>query len=577
MSEPAPKSQSFLGHAKLIGAFTLLSRVMGLARDVVASHIFGVGIVATAFSVAFTIPNLFRRLLGEGALASAFIPLYAQAEKRGKTESGETAAEFVAGSFKLLLLILGAITITGEIILAALLYLQRGSGRTDRLLLLQFTAVMLPYVMLVCGGAFLSAILQVHRRFGPPAFAPVLLNVCHIAVVIAGAWWLGLHGRDEQTDRVIALQTTLAFWLAIAVLVAGVLQIAVLLPALGQSGFRFSLAGRAWSPATKAMLRLATPLAFSAMVLQASVVIDELIGWAFMQGLQHDQIVTHFSFFGQMIRYPLEIGAPRRLDLAQLLYQFPLGIFATALATAIFPKLSADALEPGRENFKLTLRQGIEAALWEGLPASLGLMLVARPITKLLFQHGQLDAHAAELIARSAVFFAAGIWAFSILQVINRAYYALHDTRTPLLASLMNIFLNIAVELPLLWWLGEAGIALGTLVSFSVQAIVMLWLLDRRLGGIGMGELMKSIGKMMLATAVMAAAVWGVTRSPFFPVGETRFDWALQLVIEVGVAVLVYFAMCSALGVNLLSQLRPVRGDRVLQYTLSRYTVDRDI
>jgi len=561
MPETAAKTRSFLGHAKLIGGLTLVSRLLGLARDVVASHVFGVGIVATAFSVAFTIPNLFRKLLGEGALSAAFIPLYAQAQKRGSTEHGDTARAFSAGAFNLLLMVLLSLTFIGEGVLGTLLFLERGSDRIDRLLLLQFTAIMLPYVVFVCGGAFLSAILQVHDRFGPPAFAPVILNLCHIAVVVGGAWWLGLRGSDLPSERVQALQTTLGYWLAIAVLVAGALQVAVLWPALRESGFAFRLRAKAWTPSTKKMLRLAAPLAIGAGVLQLSVVIDEAIGFAFMQGVRDDGSVTHFTLLGHVIRYPLELGAPRRLDLAQLLYQFPLGIFATALATAIFPKLSADALEPGRANFKRTLRQGIEAALWEGFPASLGLMLIAVPITRLLFQHGQTDAHNAALIARSAVYFAAGIWAFSLLQVINRAYYAIHDAKTPLIASVMNILLNIAIEIPLMWWMGEAAIALGTMVSFFAQAIVMVYLLDRRLGGLGMAELLQSTGKMLAATALMGAATWAVTLAPFFPRGDSRGDWVAQLAIQMTVAVVVYFGACTALGVNLMTRITTRKGN----------------
>ncbi len=557
MSEPTENAhRSFLSHAKLIGGLTLLSRLMGLARDVVASHVFGVGIVATAFSVAFTVPNLFRRLLGEGALSAAFIPLYAQAEKRSKTDTGESAADFASGSFNLLLLILIGITLIGEAILGWMLWADRDSARLDRRLLLQFTAVMLPYVLLVCSGAFLSAILQVHKRFGPPAFAPVLLNVCHIGVVAVGAWFLGLRGRDQQTDTVIALQTTLAFWLAIGVLVAGVLQVAVLWPALRAIGFRFNPRIAFWTPAAKQMLRLAAPLALAAGVLQLSVVIDEFVGWVFMQGMKDGSPVETFSLFGHVFRYPLALGAPRRIDLAQLLYQFPLGIFATALATAIFPKLSADALEPGHENFKRTLRQGIEAALWEGLPASVGLMLVCVPITKLLFQHGNTTPDDAVLIARSAFYFAGGIWAFSLLLVINRAYYALHDTVTPLWASVLNIVLNIAVELPLMWWMGESAIALGTMVSFIVQAMVMLYLLNRRLGGLGAGQLGKTVGKMLIATLAMGLVVWAITLTPIYPNSDTRQAWIMQLVIQVGLAVAVYFGLCQWLGVNLLSQLR---------------------
>ena len=177
--EPAvvAPAKSFLSHAKLIGGLTFVSRIVGMAREIVAGHFLGTGIVASAFTVAFTIPNLFRKLLGEGALSAAFIPLYAQAEQtraRPKTASRRTISPPPASTCSCMILL--GITLIGEAIIAAFIFGSSGD-RPDRVLMLKFTAIMLPYVLLVCGGAFLSAILQVHKRFGPPAFAPILLNV----------------------------------------------------------------------------------------------------------------------------------------------------------------------------------------------------------------------------------------------------------------------------------------------------------------------------------------------------------------------------------------------------------------
>ncbi|HEY0010039.1 MAG TPA: murein biosynthesis integral membrane protein MurJ [Tepidisphaeraceae bacterium] len=553
MSAPAEPSspKSFLRHARLISAFTLASRLLGLVREMVAGHYLGTGLVASAFTVAFTIPNLFRKLLGEGALSQAFIPLYAQAIQRGETEAGEEPAAFASASVKLLAKILLGITIVGEAVLAALIY-TADSARPDRLLMLQFAAVMLPYVMLVCGGALLAAILQVQKRFGPPAFAPVILNALHIVVVIGGAAMLHLQGDDPATAETLAAQTKLAFLLAGAVLLAGVLQVAVLWPALRSIGFQMRWRARNWTPDTRTMLRMSIPVAVGAAVLQLSVLADKAISYGFMQGQAVDgTLITHFTAFGSVVAYPLEIGAVRRLDLAQLMYQFPLGVFAIALATALFPALSAGAADPQREQFKVICRQGVETALWEGLPASVGLILVAGPAVRLMFQHGQITAHDASLIAYSTMFYAGGIWAYSLLQIINRAYYALRDTRTPLYASAANLVLNLVIELPLIWVMGEAGMAVGTLVSFSLQAILMLYLLDRRVGGIGFGVSAKRIGKIVLATGVMTLICLVVRFSPIYPTGETRWIWAAQLTLITVVGGVTYLLACRLLGANL--------------------------
>jgi putative peptidoglycan lipid II flippase len=368
----------------------------------------------------------------------------------------------------------------------------------------------------------------------------------HIIVVVLGAWFLGLHGRDPMTPHVIDLQTRLAFFLAFAVLLAGVLQVLVLAPALRAVGFRLPTNVRSWTPDTKKMLRMSIPVAIGAAVLQISVMLDKFISYGLMQGELGES--THFSFFGQLIAYPMETGATRRLELAQLMYQFPLGIFAIALATAIFPRLAALAADPDRSQFKQVCRQGIESTLWEGLPASVGLILVAEPAVRLLFQHGQTTGHDAALIALSTKYYAAGIWAYSLLQVINRAYYAMHDTRTPLYASILNIVVNLAVELPLIWWMGEAAMAVGTVVSFSLQAVVMLWMLHRRVGGLELRPTFIAIRKMMLATAIMLAVCLAVQHSPLYPTGESRLVWTIQLVLIAGIGAAVYLTTGKLMG-----------------------------
>jgi len=557
---------SFLGHAKLIGALTLVSRVLGLVREVVAGHYLGTGLVASAFTVAFVVPNLFRKLFGEGALSAAFIPLYAQSLKR----DGEPEANrFAAAGFNMLCALLLALTVLGELALWLILALGADSLRPATLLTIKLTMIMLPYVLLICGTAFLGGVLQVHRRFGPPAAAPVILNLCHIAVVFVGARMLMLH-LEKDPARALPLQTTLAYWLAAFVLVAGVLQVIVLLPALRASGFRFHLSPEHWkwgtilSPAVRRMLKLTVPVALGAGVLQLSVLLDKGISVLLMQGVDGaGNPVTHFSLFGHWVRYPLELGAPARLNLAQFLYQFPLGVFAIALATAIFPSLSAEAADADPEKFKAVVRRGIEATLFEGLPATLGLILVREPAVRLLFEHGHITAADAEWISRSVLFYSMAIWAFSLQQIINRAYYALHDTTTPLVMSIVTLGVNLVAELPLLWTrLGESGMAVGTAASFTLQAVLMLYMLDRRVRGLGLGKLVKPVGTMLAATAVMAGVCWQLQRSPLYPRGDTRTIWTAQLLILMATGAGVYFLCCALGGMNVLNHLRPKRANK---------------
>jgi putative peptidoglycan lipid II flippase len=548
-----PRTGSFVRHARLISILTLISRMLGMAREAVSAHYFGAGIVSSAFTVAFTVPNLFRKLFGEGALSAAFIPLYAKALKTDGTHDGQDSAAFAAAGFNLLCLILLALTLIGEGIIFALIW-SDPTMRADRLLTLKLAAIMLPYVLLICGTAFLSAVLQVHRRFGLPAATPIVLNIVHIVVIIIGARLLGLSAHAAETPQLVARQTTLAYWLGAFVLVAGTLQIGMLWRPLKQVGFAFRLAGQLWTAPIQRMIRLSIPVALGAGVLQISVLMDKGLSLMLQQGPNS----THFTLWGHVLRYPMELGAPARLNWAQFLYQFPLGVFAIALATAIFPALSADAED--RPRFTSALRQGIELTLFEGLPAGIGLMLVADPAVRLLFQHGQITPHDSVLIGRSVIFYSAALWAFSLQQILNRGYYALHDTLTPLILSVATLVINVLVELPLIWTrLGEAGMAAGTAVSFTFQAIIMLWLLDRKSGGLDLRKIAAPALKMLIAAGVMTAACLLLRQCAFYPQTHTRQAWAMQLMLTIVTGAVVYLGACRLLGLDVVRHLLPKR------------------
>ncbi len=254
-----------------------------------------------------------------------------------------------------------------------------------------------------------------------------------------------------------------------------------------------------WTRRTRQMIRIGLPVALSAAVLQIGVLLDK--GIAFVLAAEvgvEPSAVT-----------PMTAGAAARLNWAQFLYQFPLGVFAIALATAVFPALAREAkADDGRNDaFRHTLRRGIESALYIGLPASAGLVLVATDATRVLFERGRFTAGDTTLVAMSVAIYSAAVWAFALQQIVNRAYYALQETRLPLIWAGWNLAINLAVELPLIWLLprgyGEIGMPIGTFVSFAIQVVWMTRSLDRRLDGIGLGKSVKPLAVMMLATAAM--------------------------------------------------------------------------
>lgn len=530
---------------------TLASRVLGVVRESLAARYFGAGIVSTAFTVAFTIPNLFRRLFGEGALSAAFIPLYSRSLK-GDDE--QEARRFASAAVKLLALILIGITIVGEAILWLTATLRPLAP--DRLLTLKLTAIMLPYVLLVCGAAFLGAILQVHRRFGLTAASPILLNIALIGSTIAGARHWNTATESGRTSAI--------YLVSASVVLAGVAQILILLPALRAVGFRLNQRETIWTPKIRRMLRLSVPVALGAAVLQVSVLLDRGISYFLAQRLDAaGNLITHFNFLGHSIRYPMELGAVPRLWWAQTLYQFPLGVFAVAIATAIFPALSSDALEAGGDKFRAALRRGIQLTLWEGLPASVGLILVARPAVQLLFERGQFTPHDTELVTRSVIVYSIAIWAFGLGQILSRAFYALHDTTTPLVLSIVTLLVNTVIEIPLLWTgLGEAGMAAGTTVSFILQTVLMFFILQRKTGSLELPSLLPYIAKLVAATGIMVLVCWLIQMTPMYPSDHSK----RTALIRMGVIVLAggasYIASVGLLGaIQLRSLIRPRRAD----------------
>ncbi len=594
----APTEKSFLSHAKLIAVITFASRLLGYAREKAAAHFFGPSPLWDAFVYAFTIPNLFRKLLGEGALSQAFIPLYAKAVKAETTPSPGTPGEgtsalagtedphpnplpayrergpdasamgFAVASVNLLMLLTTAVTVAGELLLLALLLIGGWSDASRLALLL--SALMLPYVTLVCGAAFLSGILQVHRRFAAPAATAIVLNLIQIIAMVVLAM-----RYDLTTD---AGQRVAIWWLAACVLVSGFLQVAILLPGLYATGFRFKLVREFWTPRVKRMLMLSIPVAISAGVLQIGVLMDRQI--SFMLSARAGE--PTFTLLGHTIAYPFDAGAVTRLNWAQFMYQFPLGVFAIAIATAIFPKLSEDAGESCQlsvvscqksggsslttdnrqlTTFQSTLRRGIEASLFIGLPASAGMIVVALPATRLLFEGGKTTFEHAQWIAQSTAIYSAAIWAFSVQQILNRGYYALHDAKTPLVWTSINLLLNLVIEIPLAFTkLGESAMAAGTLGSFAIQTTIMTVLLCRRVG-LDMRPMLVTCAKMLVATLLMMAACVGVRM--LFPASERHHlpTHALEAFAIMATGGVVYFVACQLLGLPVMSFLKRKRAN----------------
>lgn len=511
---------AFVGHARTVAGLTLVSRISGLARDAICSRVFGTSAVWSAFVTAFIIPNLFRRLFGEGALSAAFIPRYTTLLE-SNDDPRRASDAFASLTVWLLAGVLGGVTIIAELALLAALLLGGGAeGMAEPTRdLIVLAMLMLPYMPLVCITAILGGMLQVRGRFAPHAAAPVLLNVAMAGAAIIGA-------------LVFESLTGAASLVAISVVLAGGLQIVWCVRRL-RGLIRWRLA--AWDAWTqvRAMLLAMGPVIVGMGALQLSSLVDAMIaGYPLAVG-------PMIGWGERAIAYPLDEASAAVLYFAQRLYQFPLGVFGIAIATAVFPALARAGARLGEERHQAvgtgqreeqgvavcdggalyvsTLREGIRLSLFIAWPATLGLIVVREPLTAVLYAGGDFAADDVARVSSVLVGYALAVWAYGLTHVFTRAFYALGDMKTPMKAGLASVLANIALNLVLIWPLREAGLAWSTAICAGGQALALAWLLRRRVLGLpgASGRLLdpqsaRSVALTIVAGLGMFAILLGV-------------------------------------------------------------------
>ncbi|KAA0213456.1 MAG: murein biosynthesis integral membrane protein MurJ [Leptolyngbya sp. PLA3] len=517
-----------LGRAvRVVSSLTLVSRIAGLVRDLVSVRIFSDGVVGSAFAAAFAIPNMFRRLFGEGALSAAFIPEYARLSK----DDPGVADAF--GSLTIALVALVTLGMTAGIEIALAIVLATAPPDPDRVYSLALTMFLLPYAPLVCVAAMLAGMLQVHGRFAPGAAMPIILNFCIIAV--AAPFFFIEDASARQW----------AWFIGASVLVSGVLQIAWSLAALrGLVRWKRGVAA-AGAPARRMLLRLG-PVLLGLGTLQVNALVDTLIAmWPNWVGP---------TIFGHP--YPLDEASNGILFFTQRLYQFPLGVFGIAVATAIFPSLSRAADD--RDSFIDLLRHGVRLSLFIALPASVGLALVSRDVVTVLYS-GPGGGFSDEGVMRGSavlVAYSVGIWAYSLNQLWTRSFYALGDTRTPMNVALLMVLLNFTLNIALVFLtpLREAALAWATAAAAIVQCLALPVLLSRRID-VRLIDLPTRGGltRIFVLTLVMLGVVVGIQY--LLPRPQAWQDWAWRLLITAGSGGLIYLGMARLLRIDELSWL----------------------
>lgn len=466
------KKGKVIRSAGVVGSFTLLSRGLGMVRDIIIAYYFGTSLIASAFFVAFTIPNLFRRLFGEGALSAAFIPVLIET----RTQEGDKAAwKMVSRVATLAAAVLTAIAIVGMLLFSVGL---RMPGLSEKwITTFSLSRIMFPYVLFICMAALAMAVLNSYRHFATSAFAPCLLNLILIVAMLAVFPIVGTSPCAR------------AHVLAWAVLLAGAAQVAIQLPALKRFGCTFRFSSHWNDPRVRQMLLLMGPAALGMAVTQFNVLIDRMLA--------------------------LWIGgwAPAALFYSERMIYFPLGVIATAMATVLLPTFSAHAAEKDHGAMRETINHSLRHLAYIMVPAALGLLALAPLILQTLFDWGgSFDADSTRLSARALRLYAPGLVVFSAAKVFVPAFYAVQDMRTPVKIGIYTVGLNLAMNivfilaLPTYW--KHAGMAFSTVLAEAAGMLALGIILTRRMENLQWRGISRSFGRSLFAALVMAAAAW---------------------------------------------------------------------
>lgn len=469
---------------RAVGLLTLLSRILGLFRDAVMVASFGNGAIMDAFTVAFRVPNMARQIFGEGALSTAFLPVFIQdREQHGTQAAFQTATAILAATTAALL----AVVVVLELALLGLSQILPLSYEVT--LLLNLTALLTPYLLLICVLAQACAVFHGMHIFSIPALFPVLLNT----LWIIGAWSL---------DATVASAETRIYLIAAGIVGIGLIQLGLCIPTLQQIGFRFEWNWAASRDRVRVVFATMLPVLAGLSITQLNTLCDSLIAW----GLTAP---TDAEATGWLSSYPLKEGTAAAMYLGQRLYQFPIGVFGVALGTVIYPLLTAHAERGETGLFREDLVRGLRMVIAIGVPASVGLVLIATPLTQLIFERGEFTADDTAQTSAMISAYGLGVWAACGLLIVARAFYALGDRQTPLRIGLIAVVVNLVANLSLVWIFAGPGLALGTSLTASFQILLSGWILTRRLDVFPWKPLANVLLRTSAATSIMALACLG--------------------------------------------------------------------
>ncbi|MEM9852713.1 MAG: murein biosynthesis integral membrane protein MurJ [Pseudomonadota bacterium] len=501
-----------------VGAWTLMSRIMGFLRDILIAAFFGAGPIAEAFQVAFALPNMFRRFFAEGAFNMAFVPMFSK-----KLESAVEARAFAVDAMAGLGTVLIALTLVAQLTMPWFVYAMasgfQGDARFD--LAIDFARICFPYILFISLAALLSGVLNATGRFAAAAAAPVLLNIVLVGAM-GGAWALG-----ADVGRALV-------W---GVPVAGVAQMALVWWAATRAGFRLAPRLPRLTPDMRRLAIIAAPAALAGGVVQVNLLVGR-------------QVASYFD------------GAIQWLAVADRLYQLPLGVVGIAIGVVLLPDLSRRLSAGDTAGGRYAFNRATEFALALTLPAAAGLIVVPGAVVSVLFERGAFGSADSAATAAALAIYAAGLPFFVLQKVLQPLYFAREDTKTPFYYALVSMVLNAVLAIGLAGPLGYLSAALATTVSAAAMT-VLLWRGVRGMGDAARPDdrLRRAVPRLAIATLVLAAVAWGMGAA----LGEALVTptWRYgALAALIGVSLIAYGAACHLTGAIRIEDLRRLRRAR---------------
>jgi len=511
-------AENVVRSAGIVSIAVASSRLTGLVREIIMARLFGAGFIYDAFLLGFRIPNLTRDLFAEGALSSAFVPIFTQTLAQKGRKEAAVLSNLVATA---LILIVGGFCLIGVLFSPALVSLLAEGfhsvpGKFD--LAVKMTRIMFPFLLLVALAAQAMGVLNACNRFAVPATASTFFNIGSVTFgLIFGytlAPWLGIQPITGM---------------AIGVVLGGALQLFWQVPSLRTEGFSFRPAFDWSHPGLRRIIALMGP----AILGNAAVQINVMVNTNFASRIPGNGPV---SWLGYAFRF----------------MQLPLGLFGVAIASATLPSISRSAGAGDFEEFRRTLSKSLGMVFLLTLPSSIGLIVLGVPIIGAIYQGGKFHAFDTQQTALALACYAIGLAGYSALKVLNPAFYALHDARTPMIISLISIAVNYFTASTLLssTSLGHAGLALSTSAVAIFGAVALFFILRGRIGGIYGRSLASSVWRISVASAVMGVVVWLSSYGVQHVLGARRLAYLLDLALSIPLGLLVFYFACRLLHVS---------------------------